>query len=398
MKFDGENAVVNTDTAMTSMLIEAVHNEDGTLKDVKITPVEFDGAGSQTFTAGDGSKLMLWTGFDKMSSVCESITAGEPINRTETYPINTPVTVHAKAYDGYAFMGWYNGDTLVSSDADYTFRLRGNITLTPSFAIEPEVEDIVDFALSADNAFVKADAGNTANISITDAVDQYGTPVTKVTNADASWSSSDENITVDNGVVTVGEGFAADGETDVTITAEINGVRKTCVITFHNYAYYEEMSNADFDGLKMTIAGKDAIVFPGESTTNTYTLKEAVEIGDGTKITYSNAWTGSNTCGQFRTLNFKNSAGETIFSMYYSWGDLVVGGTTLTGAVAKDTWSDVVIEISGSEVTVTANGNSAVTALAGGTKDLASIEFNSASSVPGPQDRALGMGMLKVQN
>ncbi len=393
LEYKDGKAVINAREALEATLFEAVYKEDGTLESVKLHEVKGTEA---SFDVAEGSKLMLWN--EKMSALCDDITAVEASDLSAVYPINTAVSVHAAAKPGYAFMGWYDGDTLVSSDADYTFRLRGDITLKPSFAIEPEVEDIVDFALSADNAFVKADAGNTANISITDAVDEHGTPVTKVTNADASWSSSDENITVNNGVVTVGEGFAADGETKVTITAEINGVQKTCVITFHNYAYYEEMPNADFNGLKMTIAGKDAIVFPGANTTNTYTLKEPVAIGDGTKITYSNAWTGSNTCGQYRTLNFKNSAGETIFSMYYSWGDLFVGGATLTGAVAKDTWSDVVIEISGSEVKVTAGGNSATTTLAGGTNDLASIEFNSANSTPGPEDRALGMGMLKVQN
>ena len=163
------------------------------------------------------------------------------------------------------------------------------------------------------------------------------------------------------------------------------------------------MTNADYTGLTMAIAGKSAIVFPAGKATNTYRLSEPVSIGAGSRITYSHAWSGYNTCEQCRTLNFKNSAGETIFTMYYSWNSLIVNGTTLTNAVSKDTWTDVVIEIGsdGSTVTVTAGGNSATTTLSGSAKDLASIDFDSAQSVPDPvtgdRPRALGISSIKVE-
>ena len=402
---DGQ-AVISSDEALTAKLIEASYYDDGTLKSVKITDVILDGAGTQTYAASEGSTLMLWNSFDNTAPVCPSIQAAESLGISKTLPINTVVTVNASANPGYAFTGWYDSETLVSEDASYTFRLRGDITLTPSFIYEPSISEITDFSISAENTFIKADAGNTTAMKITNAVDANGTPSNSVTNADIAWSSDDENITVDeNGIVTVGEGFTtgSSSEKTVTITGELNGISRTCVITFYSYDYYEEMTNADYTGLTMTIAGKSAIVFPAGKATNTYRLSEPVSIGAGSRITYSHAWSGYNTCEQRRTLNFKNSAGETIFTMYYSWNSLIVNGTTLTNAVSKDTWTDVVIEIGsdGSTVTVTAGGNSATTTLSGSAKDLASIDFDSAQSVPDPvtgdRPRALGISSIKVE-
>ncbi len=397
MEYIDGNVVITSNTAMTAELIEAAYNEDGTLNTAKTTDVIFESAGTQSIPAAEGSTLLLWNSLDGMTPIrINSAESGDSI----MLPINTAVTVEAAANPGYVFMGWYDGETLMSMDANYTFRLRGDITLTPNFAYEPSVSDVVDFTVSADNAFIKAEAGNTTTLSVSGAVDAAGTPVSTVTNADVAWTSSDANITVSaDGVVTVGDGFTTDGasEKEVTITGTLNGVERTCVITFHNYAYYEVMTNANYNGLTMTIADNSAIVFPGASTTNTYTLTEPVAIGAGTKITYSNAWSGANTCGQNRTLNFKDSSGNVIFSMYYSWASLFVNGTELGGAVSENTWTDVVIEIGddGSTVTVTAGGNSATTTLAG--SDLASIDFVSASSVPGPEARALGISSLIIE-
>ena len=82
--------------------------------------------------------------------------------------------------------------------------------------------------------------------------------------------------------------------------------------------------------------------------------------------------------------------------MYYSWTGLFVNGTELAGAVAKDTYSDIVIEINGTEATVTVNGNSATAPVNGTT--LAAIDFASAGSVPGPEARALGVSKIVIEN
>ena len=48
------------------------------------------------------------------------------------------VTVSATPKEGYAFKGWYNGDELVSSDNEYSFVAKNNITLTAKFAPIPK--------------------------------------------------------------------------------------------------------------------------------------------------------------------------------------------------------------------------------------------------------------------
>ena len=48
------------------------------------------------------------------------------------------VTVSATPKEGYAFKGWYNGDKLVSSDNEYSFVAKNNITLTAKFAPIPK--------------------------------------------------------------------------------------------------------------------------------------------------------------------------------------------------------------------------------------------------------------------
>ena len=84
--------------------------------------------------------------------------------------------------------------------------------------------------------------------------------------------------------------------------------------------------------------------------------------------------------------------------MYYSWGSLYVGGTELTSAITKDTWTTVSIAIdpSANTVTVTAGGNSATTTLAANAGNIASIGMSSANGCPGPDARSLAISKVKI--
>ena len=84
--------------------------------------------------------------------------------------------------------------------------------------------------------------------------------------------------------------------------------------------------------------------------------------------------------------------------MYYSWGDLFVGETKLTGAVTKDAWTTISIAIdpSANTVTVTAGGNSATTTLAANAGNIASIGMSSVSGCPGPDARSLAISKVKI--
>ncbi len=61
------------------------------------------------------------------------------------------VTVTAEPYGGYAFSGWYDGETLVSAEASYTFTMPGrDVTYTARFAVRA---DMAPFTFTADARF-----------------------------------------------------------------------------------------------------------------------------------------------------------------------------------------------------------------------------------------------------
>lgn len=410
---------VNADKAYEkAALIAAEYTDNGALDNIEVTPVDLT-EGTNTFTAeaSEGAKLMLWDSLEGMKPIAftsETVPAVERgtvcIDEAETLEkasqLNTVMTAKATANQGFVFMGWLDeGGTKVSDDAEYTFRLRGNRKLTANFVKEPGVEDITNYSITADSTFIKSAAGTTTTMKIVDPVDASGTPMTKVTNADVTWTSSDENVTVDaNGVVTIGADFTTDGADTkaVTITAELNGITKTCVITTYSYAYYEGMVDGatNFDGTFMKIANKTAIVFPGASATSKYAMTAPVTLDKPTTITFDHVWSGSNTCGQKRELQFKNSDDVTIFSVYYNWTGLENGTASIGEAVAKDKYTTVtaVIDPEAKTVTVSVDGktDTLTCTLADDAKDIAGIDFVSASSVPAPDQRALGISSFKI--
>lgn len=403
-------------TDYPAVLVEAAYDNNNILTSFKAT--ELNSASDNEVAVAEGSKIMLINSFADMKPLAAAITAVNEAMPTEAptatptaapteaptgtevvlnAEINTVVTVCAEAKEGYVFMGWKDkNDNIVSESAEYKFRLRGDTNLIANFVKEPGVESVTNYGIEADKMNIKAAEGSTASLSIVDAVDAIGTPVSKVTNTDATWSCDEPGVTVsESGVVTIGSDFAMDANTtkNITVKAVLNGIEKTCTLTVYSYAYYEKMSDAtNFNGTIMTIAGSDAIVFPAGANTNTYTMSESVNIDVPTKITYKNAWSGSNTCGQNRTLNFKDADGNVVLTMYYSWGGLFVNGTELKGAVSQDTWTDVVIEINGSTAKVTAAGSSMETSVTG--TSISQIDLVSAKSAPGPEARALGISEI----
>ncbi len=60
-------------------------------------------------------------------------TEGGSVSGTGDYYLGQSVTLTATPNTGYAFVGWYNGETEVSKDKDYTFTATENCTLTAKF-------------------------------------------------------------------------------------------------------------------------------------------------------------------------------------------------------------------------------------------------------------------------
>ena len=90
------------------------------------------GGFTETLTVS-GGKLPTAGGISRAHDSENKVTAGESI------------TVTTAAQEGYAFLGWYQGDTRVSGELDYTFTMpEENITLVPrwcEFALERNDEN-----------------------------------------------------------------------------------------------------------------------------------------------------------------------------------------------------------------------------------------------------------------
>lgn len=401
-------ATVTTTEALNAVLVEVQYKDNGTLNKVTTTPVTFDAVGTKDYDVAIGSKVMLWDSLQGIKPLAASVTVPDYEYDKETLPLNTVVTVKATAKDGYVFRGWKNeSNATVSMDDEYTFRLRDDLKLVANFVNAPTVADITNFELSVSPASIKSTTGSTTTVSIKNATDSVGTPMDSVTNTDVTWSCDETGVTIDaNGVVTIGDGFAmGDSLTkDVTIKGTLNGVTKTTTLTVFGYEYYEDMAegSTNYTGQFMTLGGKTAIVFPGSSQTKVYTLGSPVTLDKETTVKFDHVWSKSNTCGQLRTLNFKNSAGTTIFSMCYKWGTLYAGSAATDGlegaAVEKDKYTTVTVTVNPETkvVTVTDGTKTATTTLADNAGEIASVDFASAGSVPNPEDRAIGISNFTI--
>ncbi len=418
LSYKDGNAVVTSKAALDAVLIEAVY-EGTTLKSVKPTDVSLTEAGSKTVAAAEGSTLMLWNalaGDDAMEPLTDAITAEEtPVGKSYTAELNTVITAKATAADGYVFVNWTDGGTVVSSDAEYTFRLRDTSTLKANFAKQHDASDTANFKVAADKQLIKAGTEQKVTFTVSDIVDSDGNAVV--------YKDTDITATADG--VTVGE--ATDAKIEVTIPANFEIAANTAVdlpvkfkvgskevtynIGVYSYGFYENVKNgkltAEYDGSTDTINGKDAICFSLNGT-NTITLPSAVTIGDNTVITFKASHL--NGCGQIRTISICDSNGTSIITeaLALSWGTLNVGGSkkdsstwqnavgTLANAAPAGSWADditITLNHTAGTGTVALGENSVPVTLTGA--DIASIKLQAESGAG--SDRMLGITDLIIK-
>ena len=136
------------------------------------------------------------------------------------------VTVSATPKEGYAFKGWYNGDEPVSSDNEYSFVAKNNITLTAKFAPIPKnvksvsIDDIsLNYKKSTTlKPTIKADDGAKYTV-------KYESSNPKIASVDK------------NGKVTALKKGSA--KITCTVTDELGGtVTDTCKVTV-NYTFWQ---------------------------------------------------------------------------------------------------------------------------------------------------------------
>ena len=145
----------------------------------------FNPATGQYVSGGDGGIVTSVTYDDGNAQSLSDVT-----NSTFTPLVNTTVTVVANAKPGYQFDGWYNGETLLSKDIEYTYTVNAAKTITARF-IKNDVQLVVavmnyntDYADFVEyphdnNTVTISNGGNTTTVtSSTSAVINYGTQVT----------------------------------------------------------------------------------------------------------------------------------------------------------------------------------------------------------------------------
>lgn len=83
----------------------------------------------QYVASSDGGVITTVTYDDGNAQSLSNVT-----NSTFTPLVNTLVTVTAESKSGYKFNGWYSGETLLSEDAEYTYTVNAEKTITARFA------------------------------------------------------------------------------------------------------------------------------------------------------------------------------------------------------------------------------------------------------------------------
>lgn len=98
------------------------------------------------FNSGENTEVILWMNHHSTGAIyidnfaitrTATVTVENSAYGTTTgggnFAYNEAVTITATPYEGNTFDGWYVGDELVSTDANYTFNA-GNVVLTPKFS------------------------------------------------------------------------------------------------------------------------------------------------------------------------------------------------------------------------------------------------------------------------
>lgn len=128
----GENAFASSDSAFIQDVFYAGTQEQWNRIAIASGNEKLTGARNIHFLNGNsgGSLVSVYFDSEPRDGGIASIASGDD----GYYYTGETVTITAKPYPGYKFVGWYKGDTLVSTDATYTFVVTGKTHWTARFA------------------------------------------------------------------------------------------------------------------------------------------------------------------------------------------------------------------------------------------------------------------------
>lgn len=230
---------ITSDKEAKFVLLDVAYDENNALKTVQATDVEFSSAGSKSYSIEEGHTILLWNSLESMEPIMPAMIAQNHVGevKTLTAKMNTVVTATATANQGYVFTAWLDSETgaTISTEREYTFRLRDNVSLVANFAVQQGVEAAADFDITVDKPFVKVGTEEKVTISVDNIVDASGNPVS-YTPEDIKLSASD-GLTIADNVLTIPADFNI-GDTDkkdIIVTCTVGECEKTVIVSVHSY-------------------------------------------------------------------------------------------------------------------------------------------------------------------
>ena len=196
------------------------------------------GAGGFT-NRSDGCSVRLTRSAQKytVEATPNSATMGH-VNGSGSYLENAMCTLTATANEGYEFKNWTENDSVVSTQAIYSFPVTGNRTLVANFAIET-----FDITVTADPAVAGTVTGTGEY--------EYGTAITLV--ATANYGYDFVNWTLNNEVV------GTNAELSITVTTDAEYVAHFTLKSFQ----ITTTANPEIGG---TVEGAGAYLYNTEAT------------------------------------------------------------------------------------------------------------------------------------
>ena len=141
-----------------------------------VTDVATDESGKVTIDASVCREVVLTAQWEKNNYTVATVSDPEDGGATTgagTYAHGEQVMVTATPNTGYNFCGWYEGETLVSNNAEYTFTVTSDVTLSASFA---------------KNAYTVTTRYTTGGTTSGDGSYEYGTTATVVATAENGYT------------------------------------------------------------------------------------------------------------------------------------------------------------------------------------------------------------------
>ena len=151
---------------------------------------------TKTISGGKGDVIELTANFAKNSytvNVSTNGTGGSATASAATAEHGSEVTLTAVANSGYKFAGWYNGEVLVSAEANYTFPVTSDINYTARFNEAPTGTVAIHITVaSTDGTTVTNAVGGNVKAIINNIGQEWATDAEFVVGADVELVASSD--------------------------------------------------------------------------------------------------------------------------------------------------------------------------------------------------------------